>query len=273
MRYPWFMLAAVLLGAAAANAQQTPPGTPGAGPPARPPADTTFDPTKNRLDAVLLNWERSMAPLQSLQAQCQRTTVDATFKATTVMVGIAKYIKPNLALLDLRDTNKDRPDHYEKFVSSGTYLFQYAPDAKKIRYKAIPAPQPGQVAEDNVLTFIFGIKAATAKQTYDLRLGKEDQHYFYIDIFPIRRQDMADFQQAQLVLAKETYLPRRLWFKEPNGNTVTWDLPRIDRDVRLDRNEFVKPDLPPGWTMEKMEEPKAAAEPPVPPRVVRPNNP
>jgi TIGR03009 family protein len=266
MRILGFALTAMLLAPAAVRAQQ-----PSA------PAAPTVDPARNRLDALLVQWEQKMKGLNTLAAECTRTTLDKTYQTKEVFIGRAKYMRPNLALLEM--ARQDKPDVYEKYICTGTFLYEYAPQGKTVRVHELPPPQNGQVIEDNFLSFLFGMKAEEAKRRYDLRLSKEDQHWVYIDIYPRFPADKADFQRAQLVLAQNTFMPRRLWFEQPNGNEVTWDIPRPEGNpASVQRNDFVAPPVPAGWTMTRV--PRATADAggrvqgpsEVKPRVVRPNH-
>src|SRR5437016_5402439 len=46
-----------------------------------------------QLDAVLAGWEKTLSGISSLQADCQRKTVDKVFGTTQVFKGTAKYLK------------------------------------------------------------------------------------------------------------------------------------------------------------------------------------
>src|SRR5439155_9939352 len=184
---------------------------PGASAPAAP-----LDP-HSRLDALLMQWEAKMKSIQTLKATVTRERDDKVFKTRDTFAGDAKYMKPNLALLELK--RRDRQDIFEKYICTGTYLYEYNQSNREIRVHELPPPKPGQVADDNFLAFLFGMKAEEAKRRYDLRLKGEDQYYFYIEIFPRFDQDKADFQKARLVLNKDSFLPRQLWFEQPNGDT------------------------------------------------------
>jgi TIGR03009 family protein len=128
------------------------------------------------------------------------------------------------------------------------------------------------VADNNFLSFLFGMKAEEAKRRYELSLAKEDQHWIYIDILPRDPADKADFQKARLVLSATTFLPRQLWFVQPNKNEVTWDIPRVDTSAGVNRNDFAVPAQPQGWNVVRV--PRADLQAPgkndPPPRVVRP---
>ena len=70
-----------------------------------------------------------------------------------------------------------------------------------------------------------------------------------------------DFQRAQLVLSAKNFLPRRLWFEQPNGNEITWDLPRVDNGAPINRTEFTSPAVPTGWSMVRVPRPAEGAAP------------
>ena len=228
-----------------------------------------LDPDHNPLDNVLLRWEDSMKRIESLQAQVEEVKEDAVLKRRDAWDGVAKYIKPNMASLDLR--RRDNPDAFRKYICTGTYFYEYNQSKQEIRVNELPPPKPGQVADDNFLSFIFGMKAAEAKRRYTLRLLPEDQNFFYIEVLPRFQEDREDFQKAYLALTKDKFMPRAVRYVEPNGNTITWNIPAIDIGARLDRNEFTQPRLPAGWKF-YMVPPREAAPAGTPqPRVFRSN--
>jgi TIGR03009 family protein len=257
MRLYGLVLAAFLAAGAPAWAQQTP----------APAA------ANQALDNHLLRWEQEMQKVQTLQAQLARVDKDKTFNTATKLVGYAAYRKTgsgpsslNLATLEMRAEGKQ--EVREKYVCTGTFLYQFLPDEKQIKVFELPKPKPGQVAEDNFLSFMFGMKADEARRRYDLRLAKEDQYYIYVDILPRFPNDRADFQRARLVLNKSNFLPRQLWFEHPNGNEVLWDIPRIQSGADLDRRLFDPPQAPPGWRVVNV--PRQAE---TQPRVIRQGSP
>jgi TIGR03009 family protein len=228
-----------------------------------------LDPANNPLDALLMRWEQEMTLITSLDAELTRTTDDKTFGTMDIYLGKAKYLKPNLAMLEMR--KKDNPQMFEKYVCTGTYLYEYVPRDKEIRVHEMPPPKPGQVADDNFLSFLFGMKAEEAKRRYDLKLVKEDAYYLYVEILPRTPADKVDFQRARLVLNKKTFLPRQLAFEQPNGNQILWDIPRIVNGAQVSRAEFERPEVPSGWNMKRVvHATEAIPQNEVPPRVVRP---
>lgn len=255
MRAIVLALTSTLLAAASAGAQQ--------------PQAAGPDPGRNQLDALLLQWEHAMRSVQTISAECTRTSVDKALQTTEVFTGTAKYMKPNLAMLEMH--KQGNPQAFEKYICTGTFLYEYAPQNKEVRIHPMPTPKPGQVADDNFLSFLFGMKADEARRRYDLKLAKVDDWYYYIEILPRFPADKRDFQRARLVLNRDSYLPRELWFEEANKNEVRWDIPRIQSGVSLNRQDFTSPALPPGWRFVRQQPPNDLERGELPPRVVRPS--
>ncbi|MFO0876966.1 MAG: TIGR03009 domain-containing protein [Gemmataceae bacterium] len=244
MRVPVIVLAGVLTSGTWAGAQTTP-----AGAPATPPAVNNA-----KLDGYLLRWEQEMKKVQTLAAVIARIDKDKSFGTTTKLTGVAQYMKAgngpsalNLAMLELKQEGKT--DMTEKVICTGTYLYQFRPAQKEIHAYEMPRPKPGQVADDGFLGLMFGMRAEEARRRFVLNLYKEDAYYVYVDITPRFPADRADFARARLVLLKDTFMPRQLWFEHPNGNEVTWDIPSLRTGVSLDRRNFDAPRTPTGWKL------------------------
>jgi TIGR03009 family protein len=243
--------------------QQQPTQQPLQQPPAQPPAAAPGD---AKLAEVLTNWERVMNGMHSLVAQVTRTTVEKTFQTVKVFEGQAKFLKPTYASLELR--NKSRPEDFEKFVINGQEVYTWAPQSKAIQINRLPK---GQTPDDNVLALVFGMKALDAKKRYQLTLAPAppptDKYYYYVEILPRTPADKADFTRARLVLTVGNYLPRQLWFQQPNGNEVTWDLTKLYTGVDIPRAEFQRPTAPQGWRIITADAPMAPGAPAA--RVIR----
>src|SRR5204862_350029 len=146
-----------------------------------------------------------MKKITTLQASLVRIDHDKAFDTKRRSSGYAQYMKAgtgtsvlNLAHLEMKPDGKKEVT--EKFISTGSYLYVFAPAQKEIRAYEIPRPKPGQVADDNFLSFLFGMKAADAKKRYDLKLEREDKWYIYINVVPKGAADKADFTKARIVL-------------------------------------------------------------------------
>jgi len=225
------------------QAQGLPPAAPAAQPPAANPA----------LDTYLQRWEAEMLKIQALEARLQLIVHDKAFNSTEKKNGVAKYKKVgplgsqvSLGLLELYQA-KNPSELDKKYICTGNFTYEILPHVKEIRAYEMPKPKPGQVGNDNFLMFLFGMKAEEVKKRYDIRLAKEDDFYGYFDIYPKIAQDKTDFQKAQLVLFRQSALPRRVWFEQANGSETMWDIPQINPNANISDAEFQSPQLPQGW--------------------------
>jgi TIGR03009 family protein len=248
----WSALAGFFLAASMLAAQQQPV-------PSALPADSA-----NRLDALLGQWENKMKSVDTLSAQIVQERIDNVLRSRTVFEGYARFMKPNRALLVLRQQNK--PDRFLQYVSTGTYFYEYNQMNQEVRIHEMPATRSGAVGDDNLLSFLFDMKAEEAKRRYDLKLIKEDDpNYIYVEVNPRLPADKQDFRKAYFALTRKDLLPRALMFEEPNGNRVKWDMPVLEVGARIDPAQFASPAIPPGWKVVRMPRAEMA------PRVVRPN--
>lgn len=235
---------------------------------AQQPASPGSPPNSGRLDTILMSWEQAMSSIKSASAQCTHTVVDKVLKDKQVFEGTAQFMKPSMAVLDLK--MKNRPQEVEHVICTGTLVYHFVPSLQVIRVYEM---KTGQSNQDNFLPFLQGMKAQDAKARYDLTLIKEDKLYTYVRILPRLPEDKADFKEARLVLWTQTYLPRELRFIDVNGNENVWDIPKIEpNNPQVSRNAFTAPKLPTGWKWEKV--PMMQNTPPrndLPPRVIRPN--
>ncbi len=214
------------------------------------------------LNATLQQWEQAMARLDSFAVSCRRTTTDKTFGGVEVYEGAARFLKgtqgqPSRALLEL--VSKKNPGKFEKFLYTGTYLYEWVPATKVLRVHNVPRPKPGQpLIDDNILALVFGMTSAAAQRRYQMTWVADtkdnNKYYHYIQILPRTPADKAEFTEARLVLTAREYLPRQVWYHQPNGNETTWDFEtlRKNADSRVTASTFAPPQtLPQGWRLER----------------------
>ena len=169
---------------------------PGAQPPPQPP---TLDPANNKLDAILLNWEKAMSGINSLHAKVERKAIDKVFATTEVFAGEAKYLKPNKASLWLQNQDPKKSQEFERLVCNGQSPTSRSPSKKEIHIHELPKPKQGQINDDNFVSMLFGMKAIEAKRRYVLEWWQRpggDKYYDYILVYPRDPQDKAEFTQG-----------------------------------------------------------------------------
>lgn len=220
-------------------------------PPATPPADPA-------LDAILNGWEKSMGAVKSMVADCTRTRLDKTFGSSEVYEGQAKFVRsavagqPSRASLEMH--MKGKPGIFEKYIFTGTFLYEYRPSSKVIVVHQLPPTKGDGIGDDNLLGFIFGMKAADVKKRYQMAVippPAKDEWYHYVRIQPRFAADKAEFSEARLVLIRSNSLPRQFWFRHPNGDEITWDFPKINPAAAVPIVGFGMPALPAGWKWER----------------------
>lgn len=240
---------------------------------AKPPAPSGAPPpeeARKQLDIVLHQWEKKMDGIKTMYAQLIRTTVNRVFNKTDVYEGGAKYMEGNRALFDLR--KKGDPQAFERFLFTDAHVYEYRAQQKVLAVHQLPPRKPGQSTQDNVMAFVFGMKAEEAKRRYEMTLQKpEDPNYYYIVIQPRMAEDQQEFTMARLVLLKRDFTPRQFWYVQPTKNEITYDIPAIEfNGANVKATDFAAPQAPTGWKLEMVPRPNPQGGNP-PPRVVRPN--
>jgi TIGR03009 family protein len=251
MRHLASALAAALIAGPAALAQGPAPDK---APP--PPATPTVMSEKNQkfLDAYLDAWEKRMQKLEGLETDVVLT--EAAGQDKSIRTGKAAILKPNLAKILLKDpANPTNVKKWRHFVADGKMLWEYDYGAKVVKVEQLPAEGVG----DNVLmAFLFMGKAADLKKRFDLSIDVDDpekftEHYLHIQVRPRRKEDMQEFEKAELVLWKNNkdpkfadrwMLPARLWFQNTNKDQMVWEFKGLTTQGRLKPAEFVAPGLP-----------------------------
>lgn len=234
----------------------------------------------NALDALLLKWEAKSQGVQTLHAKVVREKKDVIFRESQVFEGEAKFMRPNLALLELHD--RDKPDKIEKYICTGTHLYDFRQESKEVRvHKWLPPKDRGWALgkdlgwpfsffrlfttgplfaswDENFLAFLFAIRAQEAKARFQIEHLPEDKFYQYLRFLPRDREGKSSMKEVRVAISKEACMPRQIALVEPNGNMVTWDIQIIHDAKPLDQREFTAPILPDGWTL--IEPPKNTDE-------------
>ena len=237
------------------------------------PRPAVLDPARNPLDRYLMRWEDAMKNVRSLALACSRTEKDPVRQSSVTYSGTIHFLKPTYFFWNMK--RKDQPGNFERFICSGQHIYQYVPQEKELRVYPAPKAGPGGgLAEDSSVAFLFGMKAQQAKARYNLSLFKEDKNYVYVDVVPLTEVDKADFLKARIVLDKQTFLPRTIWFQHPNAGEVLWDIPTVQSPAPgLDTKTFAAPATPKGWKMVQGQAPGAGIrQGTTQPRVYRPKN-
>lgn len=255
-------LAALFSALTVATAQPPVPGQPPL-PPGQPAAQPGADP---RVAQHLAGWEKTMKALVNFSAEFELVRTNNVFKKDRVYGGSVLCMKPNFALLRIENTS-NKAD-YEAFLSTGKSVYHYdGPKTTITEFKLNPAGG----ADNLMLEFLGGMKAADAQQRFRISFVSDDQNYIVLAIDPLLARDKQEFLQARLALLAPTnvarlpaYLPATVWLQQPNGDTELWKLRKHATDspgVDAKLFEFKGPIK--GWTYQQA----PAAPPPAAPAV------
>jgi TIGR03009 family protein len=249
MRLSGVALAAFLVLAADAAAQQAPPQLPAGSAPAAPAIQPP--PANPELDGYLNRWEQEMQGFRTLALTLARVDEDKVLRSVSAYDGIAYFMKTGSGasarnLILLQTSPKGSKELADKFVCSGTYLYYFDRGAREVQARELPRSRPGAMPDDNFLG-MFGLRADEAKRRYSLTLSKADANFIYIEVQPRFPRDKEDFERAQIVLNRKTFMPARLWYRQPNKTEVSWDIVNSQVNGRMDQRWFDKPETPPGW--------------------------
>lgn len=219
-------------------------------------------PAPENLDSVLRGWEKAMTDLKSFVAVVERTSLDKALGAKDDHKGYAMFMKAankddsSRARLELAKLKN--PAVFEKFICTGTFLWEYAPANNTIRVHTMPDNKKGGIGQESFLSFLFGMGAEEAKKRYDLTHvapNPPDKFYHYILIKPKLEHDKTDFIEARLSLFRTNNLPAQIWYLQPQKNEITWTFKDLQINVQIPLRYF-EPDTPKGWRVERIQ-PKA----------------
>ncbi len=211
------------------------------------------------LDTVLRGWEKAMTELKSFVSVVERTTLDKSLNAKDDHKGYAMFMKPaakddsSRARLELAKVSN--PKIFEKFICTGTYLYEYAPANSTIRIHDMPQNKKDGKQQDSFLSFLFGMGAEEAKKRYHMTHvapNPPDKFYHYILIRPKLEQDKSDFIEARLSLFRSNNLPAQIWYLQPNKTEITWSFKDLQINVQIPLSYF-QPDEPKGWRVERVQ--------------------
>lgn len=271
---------AVLIGACLvcqASAQQ--PAPTGARPqqfaPIQPPAPIVpflLTPQEQANVAALLKaWEESSGKVETFSCEFTLFDYDATWplpppaKPGTdpnntprrIAKGRINFAKPD------KGSYQELPEESgECWICDGKSVFTKDYPKKQLIEHRLPAEMQGKLISESPLPFVFGVEAKKLQERYWVRIvtpaGATGQ--IWVDAFPKRAQDIANYKKVQIILDQQEFLPTAVQIYMPNddhehGKKVSkvYKFDSIKRNAIRDRlndfiTTFVAPRVPLGWT-------------------------
>ena len=203
------------------------------------------------LDKVLRGWEKAMIDLRGFACDIERKSFDKPLQTRDEYTGHAKYMKLNnkedgiRACYELHKATN--PNIYDKYICTGTEVYEYAPANNVVRVHKIPKGNQAGLPQENILSFLFGLGAEHVKARCKMELDPKApmDGYHYILIRPKPGKDV-DFTIARLALHRSNHLPAQFWYVMPNGSDMTWNFTKLQINEQIPPR-FFHPEVPAGW--------------------------
>jgi TIGR03009 family protein len=225
----WMLGLAIVISAAAAQK----PATKSAAKPATAQNTPAPKVDPQRLNDLLGGWEQKTKGMRDLECEFQRISRDRIFKTEVIDYGKASAIKPYRGRLDLMN-EKGNPTQI--FIYTGKKIHQYDFEKKEETIHILPDTEAGTgQSMPGPLGFVYGMSAAEAKARFDFKLisdSKGGGKYAEIHATPRTQIDQQEFKLAQLVIDKQTFLPKELRVIETNGNEQHWIFTRLETNLK-----------------------------------------
>ena len=143
---------------------------------------------------------------------------------------------------------------FEKYICTGTYLYEYAPATQTIRVHNMPQNKPGVQQESlPLLPLRHGGRASQGALRHDTRLSAGRQARCELPLPPGHPEDRTGQGGLQLrppvALFRASHLPAQIWYLQPNKSEISWNFTKVQTNVQIPTKYFT-PDEIPGWKME-----------------------
>jgi TIGR03009 family protein len=142
-------------------------------------------------------------------------------------------------------------DHW---VCTGESIFEFNAPKKQLIERQLAPDMRGKAINNGPLPFIFGAKAAQLKQRYwmrDVTQPADVPQQIWLEAWPKRQQDAANFQHAIVVLGKRTFMPEALRIILPDGKNkqdYAFSDTQVNDPLSILKGDFLPPIKPLGWT-------------------------
>jgi TIGR03009 family protein len=244
-------------------------------PPARQVVRSPFMLTQQQqqfLDAVLNHWEKESAKVRKFSCKFVRYEYDPVWVKDGFRVhktesdGELKYAKPDKGMFNvtkirhLTQVAGQKPRYAprkgelgEKWITDGRAIWEFDVKGKRLVEHQLPPGMQGKAISQGPLPFLFGAKAADLKARYWMRITTppaQQGKQIWLESFPRRQHDAANFRRVELILSQKTFLPEALQVYLPNGKNrtvYTFYDHNMNDPLGFLKGDFSKPRLPSGW--------------------------
>ena len=270
-----------------------------------PPFDPLTKDWQDFLEKVLTRWEAESAKVEKFQCEFVRFQYDPTMVSPdhyTVARGELKYLKPDKGLLKINvlsiHAGKDdkgqskyevnaKRQFGEYWTCDGHNVYDMNRNDKVCTIIELPPNMRGAGIQASPLPFVFGVKKQELQARYwikPLPQPKDRTNEIWLEVYPRRADDAANYLKLQVVLDLRDWMPmglivfRNNWSPEAQHRELYQFEKRVVNGTnilpQIFQKEFIPAKPPEDWKVieEKYQEPQAEKAPDQP-RVAAPPQP
>ena len=230
-----------------------------------------------RVDDVLMFWEQNTTAIKTFQCDFTKWDYDGVFGvkrggkpvAKSQSDGILKYSKPDKGLFQVKEVRDLIPPKAgeklrykkragsvaERWVCDGATVYEFDFEKKQLIETVLPPGMRGQAITSGPLPFMFGARAKEIKQRYwirELTPPKEVTDQYWLEAYPKRREDAANFRRVVIFLDQKRFLPiaMRVYGRGKSYSAYAFKNRKTNDFMNSVQNvfkQYIPKKLPAGW--------------------------
>ncbi|MCH2114673.1 MAG: TIGR03009 domain-containing protein [Pirellulales bacterium] len=227
------------------------------------------------VDQILHMWETESAKIKTFDCQFERWEYDAVFGPghSIPMVkseGQLSYSKPDKGSFKINKLRRwkkanlgqetwepgdwvlEKDQVGEHWVCDGKAIHEYNHLKKQLVVRLLPPELHGTAIVDGPLPFLFGAEAEGLKARYWIRSPASDPTSIFLEAYPRRQADAANYQRVDVRLDRKRMMPTAIQVHMPNGESravYMFEKPTVNGKLNALFGEiFNAPRKPLGWT-------------------------
>ena len=182
-------------------------------------------PDPQRMEQLLILWEKQSARLKSLDVKFKRVDHSPAWGDNELYEGRAMLQTPNLAWLDFKKVGVDKQNKpalipHERIVCTGKEVWQYHSPTHQIFIFPLQQQQQQRALEEGPLPFLFNMRADEAKKRYRMSLVSENAATYVVSVIPLLDIDKESFSTAIIQLDRKYLLPTNIVLFAPDGKST-----------------------------------------------------
>jgi hypothetical protein len=205
----------------------------------------------SRLDTILQAWSRSSAAARKTRSPFRRTMNNRIFEEKTQCKGEVRIVQPGWLRIDTNEADGlstviVTPQAVHFFNAKTSTELILPPRGTKSAGRAWPVPQVQAALREHAWLY-GGCPPPDLTRRFDVSLVKEDNWYVYLNLLPRHPDEKQSFSRLRIVLARDGWWVRQVWFEHTTGNETAIDFPHKPKPDAGVTRASLRRELPRGW--------------------------